>query len=128
MKGLMDWMVDMINRCDQLTAWSANAGLVNPISVWLPGLFNPQAFLTAVMQVTARKNEWPLDKLVTVVDVTKKSISETTEAAREGTWRQVLGEAVRRRSGAVRHPCTRRLRDCRVDGAVDVADRTRAPS
>lgn len=52
---------------------------------WLSGLFNPQAFLTAVMQVTARKNEWPLDKLVTVVDVSKKSIEEV-EPARDGAY------------------------------------------
>ena len=28
------------------------------------GLFNPQSFLTAVMQTTARRNDWPLDKTV----------------------------------------------------------------
>jgi len=53
---------------------------------WLSGLFNPQAFLTAVMQVAARKNEWPLDKLTTVVDVTKKGIEEITAATREGAY------------------------------------------
>lgn len=30
-------------------------------STWIPGLFNPMAFLTAVMQVTARSKELPLD-------------------------------------------------------------------
>ena len=51
--------------------WTAD--LATPKVTWLSGLFNPQAFLTAVMQVTARKNEWPLDKLVTVVEVSKKA-------------------------------------------------------
>ena len=37
---------------------------------WFPGFFNPQSFLTAVQQQTARKNEWPLDKTVVVTDVT----------------------------------------------------------
>lgn len=37
------------------------------------GLFNPQSFLTAVMQTTARKNDWPLDKMVIVTEVTKKT-------------------------------------------------------
>ena len=54
---------------------------------WLSGLFNPQAFLTAVMQVTARKNELPLDKLATVVDVTKKMSADEIEAAsRDGAY------------------------------------------
>lgn len=30
-------------------------------STWIPGLFNPMAFLTAVMQVTARNKQLPLD-------------------------------------------------------------------
>ena len=34
-----------------------------PTSVWLSGFFNPQSFLTAIMQSTARKNELPLDKV-----------------------------------------------------------------
>merc|ERR1719240_168228 len=38
----------------------------------VPATWNARAFLTAVMQVTARKNELPLDRLATVVDVTKK--------------------------------------------------------
>merc|ERR1712113_613279 len=47
---------------------------------------NPQAFLTAVMQVTARKNEWPLDKVTTVVDVTKKGPEEIEGATRDGAY------------------------------------------
>ena len=37
------------------------------------GLFNPQSFLTAVMQTTARRNGWPLDKTVIVTEVTKRT-------------------------------------------------------
>ena len=44
-----------------------------PASVWLAGFFNPQSFLTAIMQSTARKNEWPLDRMCLQCDVTKKS-------------------------------------------------------
>ena len=54
---------------------------------WLSGLFNPQAFLTAVMQVTARKNELPLDRLATVVEVTKKMTPDEIEAStRDGAY------------------------------------------
>lgn len=37
--------------------------LVTPFSLWLPGLFNPMAFVTAIMQVTARSTGLPLDKM-----------------------------------------------------------------
>ena len=46
--------------CYLLQHWSTDFQL--PSTVWLAGLFNPQSFLTAIMQQTARKNEWPLDK------------------------------------------------------------------
>ena len=34
-------------------------------SVWLPRLFNPTSYLTAVMQVTARRAGMPLDQMTT---------------------------------------------------------------
>ena len=71
LRPLASWLQNVLERHKQLEAWTAD--LVTPKVTWLSGLFNPQAFLTAVMQVTARKNELPLDKLVTAVDVTKKS-------------------------------------------------------
>lgn len=49
-----------------------------PPSVWLAGFFNPQSFLTAIMQSTARKNELPLDKMCLQCDVTKKMKEEYT--------------------------------------------------
>ena len=55
-------------------------------AVWLGGLFNPQSFLTAIMQQTARKNEWPLDKMCLQCDVTKKyGKEEFSSAPREGS-------------------------------------------
>lgn len=47
-----------------------------PTSVWLSGFFNPQSFLTAIMQSTARKHELPLDKMCLQCDVTKKHKEE----------------------------------------------------
>ena len=32
-------------------------------------LFNPQSFLTAVRQVTARRNDWPLSEVVLITEV-----------------------------------------------------------
>ena len=53
----------------------------------LGGLFNPQAFLTAISQQTARKNEWPLDKVVLTVDMTKKwNKDDFTSPPQEGAY------------------------------------------
>ena len=46
-----------------------------PKVVWLSGLFNPQSFLTAVMQTTARRNDWPLDKTVVLTEVRTSHIT-----------------------------------------------------
>ena len=51
-KALLDWFVDLLLRVQQLTTWSSD--LLTPKSLWIPGLFNPMSFLTAIMQVTAR--------------------------------------------------------------------------
>jgi hypothetical protein len=47
-----------------------------PATVWLAGFFNPQSFLTAIKQSTARKNEWPLDKMCLHCEVSKKQKDE----------------------------------------------------
>ncbi|CBJ30911.1 Dynein heavy chain family dynein heavy chain [Ectocarpus siliculosus] len=62
-KNLLSEFIDMLRRIAQLVAWSED--LVTPQCVWLPGLFNPTAYLTAVMQVTARSTGSPLDKMTT---------------------------------------------------------------
>lgn len=72
--GLQGWFADLMMRLAELEAWAADFNL--PSSVWLAGFFNPQSFLTAIMQQTARKNEWPLDRMCLSCDVTKKQKSE----------------------------------------------------
>lgn len=52
----------------------------------LAGLFNPQSFLTAVMQTTARRNDWPLDKTVLVTEVTKKLPEQLDGPCRDGAY------------------------------------------
>ena len=47
----------------------------------LLGFFNPQSFLTAIMQTTARKSELPLDKMTLMCEVTHMmSKDEVTSA------------------------------------------------
>merc|ERR1711959_413585 len=45
----------------QLTSWTET--LATPISVWLSGLFNPMAYLTSILQVTARATGSALDAM-----------------------------------------------------------------
>jgi dynein heavy chain, axonemal len=68
MKNLFSQFSDMLLRIEQLKVWSTD--LITPFSVWLPGLFNPTAYLTAVMQVTARRTKAPLDQMTTETHVT----------------------------------------------------------
>merc|ERR1712178_314256 len=68
MKNLMSEFADMLLRYQQLATWSTD--LVTPFSLWLPGLFNPTSYLTAVMQVTAREEGMPLDKMCIHTQIT----------------------------------------------------------
>ncbi len=80
LRPLGSWLSNLLARCTQLTEWTADLGL--PKVVWLSGLFNPQSFLTAVMQTTARRNDWPLDKTVVLTEVTKKTPEQVDAPSR----------------------------------------------
>ncbi|XP_010006976.1 PREDICTED: dynein heavy chain 17, axonemal [Chaetura pelagica] len=78
------WYADLLLRIRELEVWSTD--FVLPASVWLAGFFNPQSFLTAIMQSMARKNQWPLDKMCLSVEVTRKNREEVTAPPREGSF------------------------------------------
>lgn len=59
LKNLASWLADLTKRVEQLVAWTGERAVLR--SIWISGLFNPMAFLTAVMQVTARASMLPLD-------------------------------------------------------------------
>uniref|UniRef100_A0A674GE64 Dynein axonemal heavy chain 17 n=1 Tax=Taeniopygia guttata TaxID=59729 RepID=A0A674GE64_TAEGU len=82
--SLANWYADLLLRIRELEVWSTD--FVLPATVWLAGFFNPQSFLTAIMQSTARKKQWPLDKMCLAVDVTKKTREEITFPPREGSY------------------------------------------
>eukprot|EP00736_Rhodelphis_marinus_P010572 Rmarinus@m.9666 len=85
LRPLGSWMHNLIERYKQLEEWTNDVQL--PKTTWISGLFNPQSFLTAVMQTTARRNDWPLDKTTIVTEVTKKlSAEDVQEPARDGTF------------------------------------------
>ncbi|MBN3282111.1 DYH17 protein, partial [Polyodon spathula] len=84
LQGMGGWFADLLIRIKELESWTTDFSLPN--AVWLPGFFNPQSFLTAIMQSMARKNEWPLDKMCLAVEVTKKNREDMTAPPREGAY------------------------------------------
>ena len=84
LRPLGSWLANLLQRFAQLNDWTADLGV--PKVVWLSGLFNPQSFLTAVMQTTARRNEWPLDKTVVLTEVTKKQADQVDAPSRDGAF------------------------------------------
>ncbi|OAF71285.1 Axonemal beta dynein heavy chain 17 [Intoshia linei] len=82
--NLLLWYSDLIQRSKELETWVSDFQL--PAVVWLSGFFNPQSFLTAIMQQMSRKNEWPLDKMCLQCDVTKKSKDDIASPPREGAY------------------------------------------
>lgn len=78
------WYADLLQRIKELETWTSDFQL--PAAVWLAGFFNPQSFLTAIMQQMARKNEWPLDRMVLQCDVTKKTREDMAGPPREGAY------------------------------------------
>jgi hypothetical protein len=90
--SLSAWYADVLKRHEQLAAWTAGP-VVPPPSVWLPGLFNPKAFLTAVMQTYARAHGLPLDVMRFVTDVTPKGVDQVSGArAAHAGWGVCRGQ------------------------------------
>jgi dynein heavy chain len=60
LKPLSSWVTDLAKRLAFIAEWAAGGP---PPVVWLPGLFFPQAFLTASLQNYARAHGLPVDAL-----------------------------------------------------------------
>ena len=73
-KALIPWFADLVQRHKQLTEWTTE--LETPLCIWISGLFNPTAFNTAIMQVTARRDGLPLDNMTIATAVTSLSKAE----------------------------------------------------
>lgn len=84
LKTLPVWFVDLLERITQFNNWQES--LKMPPSVWLSGTANPMAFVTAVMQTTARAYQWPLDDVETFTDITKMDWEEATAQPEEGAY------------------------------------------
>lgn len=68
-KNLSSWLSDLLKRVGLLRIWKDKLPIL-PNPLWLPGLFNPTAFLTAMKQVASRKLGLPLDNITVETRVT----------------------------------------------------------
>nr|XP_032294976.1 dynein heavy chain 9, axonemal [Drosophila virilis] len=84
MLGLQGWFADLLHRIKELAGWLNDFKL--PCAIWLGGLFNPQSFLTAIMQESARKHDLPLDRMLISCEVTKKQKDDVTLPPVEGAY------------------------------------------
>merc|ERR1712196_488123 len=75
MRNLSGWLANLQLRITQLQDWCSNP-LEVPRVTWISGLFNPQRFLTAVMQTTARNNALVL----------KRQVDDIEGVARDGAF------------------------------------------
>jgi len=85
LKSLASWFADLLARVEQLVQWTAILALLR--SLWLSGLFNAMSFMTAVMQVTARSNQLPLDYMTNRSRFTNtRDIGDITQQPAQGVY------------------------------------------
>jgi len=83
-KPLGPWMKHLARRIEQYNAWIAEG---QPKVIWLSGLNIPESYNAALVQMTCRAKNWPLDKstLYTSVSIFKDA-SEVETAMQFGTY------------------------------------------
>jgi len=77
--SVVSWITDFSMRVKQLQKVSASvaggsAAALKLMTVWMGGLFNPEAFVTATRQCVAQANSWSLEELS--LDVTVEGAGE----------------------------------------------------
>jgi len=72
-------------RVAQLTEWCDS--IETPAVMWISGLFNPMSYLTAIMQVTARAENLPLDDICLRTEVRNSfSVEDFPTFAAKGAY------------------------------------------
>uniref|UniRef100_A0A182IR22 AAA+ ATPase domain-containing protein n=1 Tax=Anopheles atroparvus TaxID=41427 RepID=A0A182IR22_ANOAO len=83
-KQLGDWIEHLLRRSQQYKYWSVSG---EPLVMWLSGLHIPESYLTALVQIACRKNNWPLDRSTLFTTVTRflreDEIEERPEAVNQ---------------------------------------------
>ncbi|XP_004753142.1 dynein axonemal heavy chain 10 isoform X1 [Mustela putorius furo] len=84
LKSLGNWMLYFLRRFSQYTSWVTES---EPSVMWLSGLHIPESYLTALVQATCRRNNWPLDRSTLFTQVTKfQDADEVNERAGQGCF------------------------------------------
>lgn len=84
LKSLGNWMLYFLRRFSQYTSWVTEG---EPGVMWLSGLHIPESYLTALVQATCRRNDWPLDRSTLFTQVTKfQDADEVSERAGQGCF------------------------------------------
>ncbi|XP_041585454.1 dynein heavy chain 10, axonemal isoform X1 [Vulpes lagopus] len=84
LKSLGNWMPYFLRRFSQYTLWVTES---EPSVMWLSGLHIPESYLTALVQATCRRNNWPLDRSTLFTQVTKfQDADEVNERAGQGCF------------------------------------------
>ena len=83
-KNLGSWMQHFDRRFQQYSNWIKQG---EPMVIWLSGLHVPEAYITALVQSTCRKNAWPLDRSTLYTQVTEfLSVEDVTEPPSSGCY------------------------------------------
>jgi len=82
-RPLAGWLANLSARQTQVETW-VESPLDIPKVLNIALFFNPQSFLTAIMQKFAQKTNSELDKLTIQTSVTRKTAEQTDSAARFG--------------------------------------------
>lgn len=78
------WFTELIERNNQFTTWCFKG---RPNVFWMTGFFNPQGFLTAMRQETARaQNGWALDKVILQNEVMKFMLDDCKDSPKTGVY------------------------------------------
>lgn len=72
--GVAKWLLDFARRLQQLQRVANQS--VSVSSVWLGGLFQPAAYITASRQAIAHQKGWSLEELVLRVDIEESDGAE----------------------------------------------------
>ncbi|KAH0574694.1 Outer-arm dynein gamma [Spironucleus salmonicida] len=79
-KSFTFWISDLSSRHLQYKLWQK----VTPKIFQISGFFNPTGFLTAIKQELARRNQWPLDRVVLQTQIQKPKSDQKTGYFIEG--------------------------------------------
>ncbi|KAK2587900.1 hypothetical protein KPH14_003996 [Odynerus spinipes] len=83
-KNLASWIDHFQKRLVQYTDWSS---ATEPIVMWLSGLHVPETYLAALVQMTCRRNNWPLDHSLIYTTVTKfTKVDDIEERPEQGCY------------------------------------------